>query len=236
MAATGGDASSVGIDGCPGGWVAAVRVDDALLWRTAGVGAFGSLLASLPADGCIIAVDMPVGLAERGWRPCDVLAKQALGRAHARVFLTPPRAVIELGPSAPNARVQACSRELTGQGVSRQALALAPRILDVDEHLPDQRIIEAHPELSFAAIAGRVLMSKHDPAGLQERSQALASAWPDADIQAWLATRPARVPLADALDALALAWTADRHATGRSTSLPEQPPTDDRGVPMMIVT
>lgn len=236
MAATRGDATSVGIDGCPGGWIAAVRTGEALIWRTAGVGAFGSLLAALPAVDCIIAVDMPVGLVERGWRTCDLLAKQALGRAHARVFLTPPRAVIELGPSIPNAQVQACSRELTGQGVSRQALALASRILDVDEHLPDQRIIEAHPELSFAAMADRVLMSKHDPAGLQERSMTLAETWPDAPVDAWLATRPARVPLADALDALALAWTADRHAMGRSTSLPDPPPIDHRGVPMTIVT
>jgi len=233
---TGGKTPYIGVDGCPGGWVAALRIGDDVHWRTAAVGEFGSLLASLPATDCIVAVDMPIGLAERGWRPCDLEAKQALGRAHARVFLAPPRAVIELGPGAPNAEVQACARALTGQGVSRQALALAPRILDVDRHLPDPRIIEAHPELSFAAIAGHPLTSKHDPAGLRERSAALGRAWPESDVARWLDERPSRVPLADALDALAVAWTAQRHLAGRSMRVPALPPVDVRGVPMAIIT
>ncbi len=106
---------------------------------------------------------MPVGLLTSGLRPCDALARQELPGAASRVFTTPPRAVLELGPDAPNADVQALSRALTGQGVSRQALHLAPRILALDAALASREprlVVEVHPELSFAELSGGVLDRK----------------------------------------------------------------------------
>ena len=49
-------------------------------------------------------------------------------------------------------------------------------------------------------------------------------------------TGASKVPLADALDALAVAWTAQRHLAGRSVRVPALPPVDVRGVPMAIIT
>lgn len=245
------DQVAVGVDGCPGGWIAAVLRDGNLSWRQAAIGGFADLvqdcLAGSPEAG-VLAVDMPVGLVEVGWRTCDVQAKALLGKAHMRVFLTPPREIVHLGLQAPNAKVQERCRELTGQGISRQALALSSRILDVDRCLPDPRIIEAHPELSFTELAGRVLASKHRPEGVLERIAALDT-WgastgpgdmnrsPDApEIESALASRPDGIPLVDALDALAVAWTAERHLLGHSRHTPTQPPVDARGVPMSIIT
>jgi len=234
---------AVGVDGYPGGWIAAVFAGDALRWERARVGAFDGLVdacTGTPPRRTVIAVDMPIGLAERGWRACDLQAKSVLGRAHARVFLTPPREIVRMGPQAPNADVQHRCRELTGAGISRQAMALTPRILDVDRCLPDDRIVEAHPELSFAAMAGRVLASKHTPEGLAERVEALASAWHTStgvgDVEGWLSARPEGVPLIDATDALAVAWTALRHLRGASTSTPIAPEMDQRGISMAIIT
>lgn len=219
----------IGVDGYRGGWVAAVRTDDDLQWRTGPVGTIDRLL-----DGAsIAAIDIPIGLTERGWRHCDTEAKALLGRAGSRVFMTPPREVVELGLAAPNAVVQEASRRLTGQGVSRQALGLASRILDVDRLLPDARIIEVHPELSFLAMTGRVLPSKKSTPGIAERITALA-AW-DPRTTAALTRCPGDVPVDDALDALAALWSADRHAQERSVSIPGDPPTDHRGVAMRIV-
>jgi len=240
---------AVGVDGCPGGWIAAIVSTGSIHWHRAAVGDFAGLIGTCLPDSdvpAVLAVDMPIGLMERGWRDCDLHAKAALGAAGARVFLTPPREIVQLGPTVPNEQVQRRCRELTGKGISRQALALAPRILEVDRCLPDPRIVEAHPELSFAALAGRVLASKHGAAGIEERIAVLDAHWLAStemgDIVSSggtaniLDNRPSGVPVVDALDALAVTWTALRHLRAASHSTPEHPPSDRRGIPMAIIT
>ena len=231
----------IGIDGYPKGWVGAVLANGQITWRTEPIGNFSRLISGVG----LVAVDIPVGLADGGWRACDAQAKVLLGTARSRVFMTPPRAVIELGLSVPNEKVQLVSREFTGQGVSRQALGLATRVLDVDACLPDERIIEVHPELSFLAMSGAVLPSKKSAAGVAARISALTARTEGADAISvrsgfrldWLAalTRcPADVPIDDALDALAALWTALRHARGSSEQVLAVPEFDPRGTRMQI--
>lgn len=221
--------SVIGIDGYPRGWVAAHVVlaetsmgtsPTTVHWSTCGVPDIASLLD----PGAVVAIDMPIGLADRGWRECDHQARTALGRAGSRVFLTPPRAVLALGLGAPNVEVQQLSRELTGQGTSRQAMGLAERVLALDTALDDRTepdsstVIEVHPELSFAEMSGQPLSSKKTAAGIGERLQALAAWLPDPS--AVLARAPRDVPVDDALDALACAWTAQRWRSGTARTLP----------------
>lgn len=214
---SGSDADAIGIDGCPGGWIAAVLTGRTVTWRFAEVDRIGELV---PPD-VVVGIDMPIGLLESGDRQCDALARQALPGAASRVFTTPPRAVLEAGPTAPNDVAQALARELSGRGVSRQALNLAPRILALDAHLatlPTHRAIEVHPEVSFAELAGRVLARKKSTHGEQERRQALVAWLPDVD--ALLGTRPRAVPVNDALDALAALWSAERWRDGVARTIP----------------
>lgn len=229
-------ARAIGVDGCPGGWIGAILDTDGPHWLTAGVGEFIHFADRAAADG-VIGVDMPIGLVNGGWRACDLLAKAELGRAHSRVFMTPPRPVVELGHRAPNDAVQRLSRSLTGQGVSRQALALSPRIRDVDRCVPDERLIEVHPEISFAQMTGSVLAPKKSARGEQERLAALSIGLESRidDLDGFIRQRPPAVPVNDALDALAVLWTAIRHQHGQSWSLPERAECDERGVPMRIV-
>lgn len=211
-----------GVDGYRGGWVAAHVVDQSVTWSVAPVHGIGALVA----DHCcaardVMAIDMPIGILDRGWRECDMTAKAALGSAGSRVFLTPPRGVLELGLEAPNDVVQDVSRALTGQGTSRQALGLAERILALDSALrstPAGRVVEAHPELSFMEMTGSPLESKKSTAGVAQRISAL-QAWLPETVR-HLERVPADVPMDDALDALACAWTAQRHRDGGSRSLP----------------
>ncbi|MFA7322864.1 MAG: DUF429 domain-containing protein [Candidatus Nanopelagicales bacterium] len=209
-----------GIDGYPKGWVAAVLADHGITWRICGVHDLGPLIADL----ALVAIDIPIELVSEGWRACDAEAKLALGSAASRVFMTPPRAVLELGFAAPNAQVQELSLALTGQGVSRQAMALAERVLAVNELLPDSRLFEVHPELVFAELGGTVLPSKKSAQGVGRRIRVLDS---------WLQTLgtsagtlleqcPVEVPTDDALDALAALAGAVRIKDGVARHWPAQ--------------
>ncbi len=214
------NASCLGVDGYPRGWVAARMTHDDVTWHTCPVHDIGRLLG----DDVVVGIDMPIGLAETGWRECDLLAKAVLGPAGSRVFMTPPRGVLELGLAAPNEQVQALSRQLTGQGTSRQAMGLAERILALDLALDlalagtRATVVEVHPEVSFAELAGRPLASKKTARGVGERLAALRSWLPRIDEV--LSDAPSDVPTDDALDALIALWSAERWRDGWARTLP----------------
>jgi predicted RNase H-like nuclease len=212
--------SVTGIDGYRSGWIAAHVSSGQVSWSAVPVPDVAELL-----DGAdVVGIDMPIGLADSGWRECDTLAKRELGSAASRVFMTPPRRVLELGMRAPNAIVQELSRELTGQGTSRQAMALAERILTLDSALadhPEAAVVEVHPEVSFKELVGRPLSSKKSARGVGERLAALRTWFPQVDSA--LSDVPVDVPVDDALDALVCAWSADRWRSGRARTLPTRP-------------
>jgi len=223
----------LGVDGARGGWVAASVEVDGTSGRVASVSFLPvpDIAAALASDAAAVGVDMPIGLPGTGRRECDLLAKALIGRAHSRVFLTPPRAVLDAGSYAEAGRVH--RRLVDGRGLSVQTWHLVPRIREVDAVAGDPRVVEVHPELSFAALAGRVPASKHTEAG---RTQRLAV------LRAWVPGLGETIPLPagrtaiDALDALAAAWSATRWLAGAARTLPDHPPVDGRGRPMRIVT
>jgi predicted RNase H-like nuclease len=106
-----------GVDGCRTGWVVVTE-------RSAAVApTFAAVLAALP-DDAIVAVDMPIGLADRyepGGRECDRQARRLLGRGRgSSVFPAPPRPAL-------GARTLAEARE-RGWPATLQALHLLPKI------------------------------------------------------------------------------------------------------------
>lgn len=206
----------LGVDGCRGSWLAARVVGDERSARLTGwqLGRFADVVAGAePVD--VVAVDIPVGLLAAGRRACDEAGRRALGGAAApRLFLVPPRYAIE-APSYGTANDLLRAR---GEpGVSRQTYALARAVLEVDEIADDPRVHEVHPELSFLAMTGRVLATKHSAAGIGERTAALA-AW--VDVAGAVASAPARAKPDDILDALAAAWSATRIRAGTASVYP----------------
>jgi len=210
--------SVLGVDGWRGAWVsvrvgwAGGEVDDGparvLEW---GAGRFADLLAH---DDRVIAVDMPIGLPERGRRRCDVAAREALRPAGSRVFAVPAQgawAAEDLGAA------NRWLRAVGDPGMSAQAFALRTAIGEVAVHASDPRVVEVHPELAFVELSGQVLPSKKTAQGVARRIRAL-DGW--VDVVEALSGVPPQVPVDDALDALAAAWTAARVATGRSRSFP----------------
>lgn len=215
----------LGIDACgKQGW-AGIRLTD---------GAYAGSLVDVRLDALIeraaeveaIAVDMPLGLVEKGWRAADLEARALLRARRSSVFLVPPRpAWQEPDYVAAGDRCQ----ELTGRRLSRQAWALAPKLLEARARwLVDERIHEVHPEVSFRALAGGTPLAfpKKTWRGQNTRRDLLAAAGltlPDALGEA------DRVPVDDVLDAAAAAWSAHRIALGIACRIPEVPEADVEG-------
>ena len=213
----------LGLDGARGGWVGALVTDGRVRWLR-----FGHVTEALALDVEVVGVDMPVGLPPTGRRECDVLAKSLLGRAHPRVFLAPPRGVLAAAAYPDANRLH---RELAGGlGLSVQTWHLVPKVREVDEVADDPRLVEVHPELSFAALGGAgALPSKKTADGRALRVETLRRWLPDLTAD--------DVPSGDdGLDALAVAWSAHRWLAGTARTLPHHPPYDERGRPMRIVT
>ena len=224
-----------GLDGCHGGWVlATVPADD----RATGEFAVTVLPSLAPVVAALstgrmvcAAIDIPIGLAAREPRPCDLAARRLLGPRHSSVFPAPARGVL-----GARSYEDACarSRRACGKGISRQLYNILDKIRAVDTlQSPglQRQLFEMSPELSFAELTGvPMAASKRTASGRTAREQALRSAFGE---QGVLATPPAGAKRDDVLDALVGAWTARRHAAGRHRQLGGE--TDERGLRMEII-
>jgi len=180
----------------------------------------------------VIVVDIPIGLPDASRRLADTLAQDRVGARRTTVFFTPIRAAIE---SPDHASATAASVRATGGGISTQAYALRTRILDVDGWVPRSRVrmLEGHPEVSFAAMGGAPLAhSKHSAAGLADRGDLLASVGLVLPRDAYAGFGTAS--LDDVYDAAAMAWTARRVERGEAVSLPDPPEVFSDGLPAAI--
>jgi predicted RNase H-like nuclease len=218
----------LGVDGCPGGWIGAVVDGSEVRWRL--LPDAGSLLAVVD-DVQATGVDMPIGLARSEPRRCDLAARAQLGPRRSSVFAAPVRGVLRA-----ESYDEACdvSRAASGRALSLQAWHLVPRIADLDAALPDGGLpwlAEMHPELSFATMAGAPLPPKKNAEGRAARIEVLGRWLPDLRLPQ--VPRPARTE--DALDALAVAWSARRWWLGEAKTLPDPYDVDERRLPMRIV-
>lgn len=228
-----------GVDGCRAGWFRACREDLTGELRFGVVENVADLVRSAPYP-TIVAVDIPIGLPERGSRACDVAARRCLGARRSSVFPAPVRAALA-ATSREEASEITC--RIDGRRVAAQAWGISSKIRDVDAALTsgaDLRaaIREVHPEVCFWAWNGGEPMSfaKKKKPGRAERIR-LVEGWLGADIVERAREGYAKKELADddVLDAIAALWTAHRIAAGTSVSLPERPPRDDENLPMQIV-
>jgi predicted RNase H-like nuclease len=219
----------LGIDGCRGGWLAALLDDDASVaweWTT-------DVATLVRAHADAVAIDIPIGLPDAGTRACDRAARSMLGRRGVSVFAAPVRPVLGC---ATYADARAVLADLGGPSMSAQAFGIVAAVRAVDEVLSpadEPRVLEAHPEVAFSRMAGApVLTGKRTVAGAAARLQ-LLTAWLPSVLEA-LADVPARAGLDDALDALACAWVARRWLRGTATVLGDGG-RDARGLLMRIV-
>lgn len=236
-------ATYVGVDWAATGWFAVFRRDGE--WSAGFYPTIWSVW-KYHSDADRILVDIPIGLpsVEQGRRRCDELAKEYLGRLHRSIFYTPVRdAVYE-----PNLDAAKAINEAAGYSIQNQAWAIVPRIREVDEFLDTypgarDRIRETHPEVCFRALKGDPLRNgKRTDVGFEERLALLTNEHPElADVYEGVRETYATPEYAprvsgrhDVLDAMVAAVTAAKDDQQLET-LPDIPPTDERGLPMEIV-
>ncbi|MEH3146371.1 MAG: DUF429 domain-containing protein [Methylobacterium frigidaeris] len=232
------DGLVAGVDGCPGGWIAALRDggDGEVKVRVAPDLA---AICDAPEAPALVAVDIPIGLPDRvgaGGRVAEQRVRPLLGPRRASVFPTSARAVVY---AADYAAAIALSRRPETQpfAPSPPANALFPRIRAVDALLrarPDlvPRVFEVHPELAFAGLAGEPLAeTKRSAAGAARRRALLARAGLG---RAAEQAPPRGARADDLLDALAALLVAEAIANGRAVSYPDPPERDTHGLPAAI--
>lgn len=224
----------LGVDSCPAGWVGVVLDTDlrpSVHVAPDIVGLVGLVRERHAVP--VVAIDIPIGLPDAGGRRADAEARRELVGKASSLFSTPTRAALEAETYA-DAREANLAATGGRTSVSAQAYALRAKVLQVDAWVrgrPGTTVIEVHPELCFARMTGApVAASKKDPAGAAARREALAAHGIVAP--PWF--RGAGFGEDDLLDACAAAWSAVRHALGRTEAYPAEPEVFSDGIPAAI--
>jgi predicted RNase H-like nuclease len=227
-----------GVDGCRGGWLCVASADAGAPLAALVAEAFDALLDWLPAE-TVVAVDMPIGLASRGARRCDLEARRYLGPGRgSSVFPAPLRGVL---PAA--SYEDACGRRETidGRRMSRQAFGLLRRVRELDALVSaapalQRHVRECHPEVSFQRWAGhRMPHAKKSAPGRAERAALIDAEWPGERARLTAGLPRGGFQLDDLHDAFAALWTARRIHDGSATMFPSSPERDACGLAMEIV-
>ncbi len=233
--------TAVGIDGAPGGWLIA-RQDGLQRPTVRFVEQLDGVIAELVEDTiAVVGIDIPIGLSGDGDRPADRLARTRLGPRRSTFFPTPVRSVLDAESWE---EASAASRLAAGVGLSKQAWNLVPKIREIDRlWRPSmvESLVEVHPELSFAEMHRAPVMTKKSEAdGAEQRRRLLAEhlsmpglsgAHRRAFVDDLIDSMPRKLSV-DTIDALAVLWSARRHARGRSLTLGGE--RDPLGRPMAV--
>jgi predicted RNase H-like nuclease len=227
----------IGVDGCAGGWIAASRdARGAICCRH--VNALAELFGNSLCPR-VVAVDVPIGLLERGARDCDVEARRLLGVRRSSVFPAPIRPILTATSQADASRIR---HRVEGKGVSIQTWAIVPKIVEVDgclraDEARREIVREVHPEVSFFFLNGERPMNaaKRKADGQAERLSVLRKWAGGAIVDALARRRELDCKADDIVDALVALWTAERIASGTAISIPVKPPLDAYGLRMEMV-
>jgi predicted RNase H-like nuclease len=220
---------ALGVDACRTGWIGVSLDGD-----EADASYAPTIEALLIGVGqvAVVAVDMPIGLPDTSRREADLLARVEIGQRRSSLFMTPVRSALSVPD---HASASAENRRRTGFGISVQAYSLSRKIIEIDQWVRNApaRVVEAHPELSFARMNGAPLAdAKTTWAGIETRRSLLSAHGIVLTGPLGMAGRQATVD--DMLDAAAAAWTAQRVARGEASCLPAEPEVFSDGWPAAI--
>ena len=231
------DGLYIGVDGCRGGWIAAVLDHgDMKLLRYDNL---SSLIEEYPAFDAFL-IDMAIGLrnSTNEIRP-DNEAKKELGPKASSVFPIPSRDAVYA--DGEEAQKQANIHTL-GKSLAKQSIAIIPKIRELDTFLnahPEykNKILESHPEVDFARLNGSVLMSrKKEEPGPSQRIAILSEFLDQKELyRMYDKAKELRCNQDDLIDAICLAVTGALYAHGQYETIPAEPELDERGLIMQLI-
>ena len=222
-----------GIDGCKSRWIAIAHEPGstefvAQLLET-------SELARQPWK--VAAIDIPIGLPERGRGRLISWRGDSWAHAEAAYFPAPfgrPWGLLR------GAQASEITYAQDGRRISQQTFGILPKIRAVDECIRSEglreRLFEVHPEVCFAAWQGRPMMyAKRDLRGHEERRALIAAFFGGAAFESVEAQlRGQKVALDDIADAFAALWSANRIHQGAARRFPAEATFDAFDLPMHI--
>lgn len=223
--------SIAGVDGCPGGWVAAVD---------RGTGAYEIVVVARLAELLEreaferVAVDIPIGLTESGARPSDTLTREFLGPVRGTSVMPAP--IRPASTAQTRVEADAIRRSVERKGVGAQTFGIYRKVAEADALMRSSEaarriVVEVHPEVSFALWRGAAIVeSKKTPEGAAIRRALVEAEFGPVPVCAY--PRKALAP-DDVLDAFAALWTARRIVRGEARTFGGE--LDAEGLPMRIV-
>lgn len=226
----------IGIDGCKGGWIAAIMKDGQ--WNVEKVSSLKELIEKYSQfDECLL--DMAIGLPEDldDIRP-DRFARKIIPEKASSIFPVPCRQAVYAGTDEEAINI---NEKILGKRLSRQSLAIIGKMKEIDvflEQFPKykNRICESHPEVCFSKLNGATVLSKKAALeGAKERIEILSS-YTNLTWEMILEMKQQlRCNYDDILDACVLAVTANLVSQGYGETIPAHPMKDRRGLIMQMV-
>jgi threonine dehydratase len=215
---------AVGVDGCKGGWIAALCYRQSTGEYTTSLKLFNNVIQLAAwrdklAGEPPVTIDVPIGLPEVvRFRLPDKEERTRLGPRRDAVFMPPGRYLLEARNYAEVRRLvdERRSKEGLTRGLSAHAAGILPKIREVHEFVRTRAdtqkwLFEVHPEVCFRVWAGRNLHAKRSAAGALDRLALVRRMFPDAELvirQHPFGSQDA--DLTDVLDTYAALWTALR--------------------------
>ena len=230
------DGLYIGVDGCRGGWIAAVLDHGEL--RLERYDSISAMVNAYPTFDAFM-IDMAIGLrnSTEQNRP-DHDAKIELGAKASTVFPIPSREAVYA--EGEEAQKEANKRTLD-KSLAKQSLGIIPKIKELDKFLDEHpeyknRILESHPEVAFARLNGSVVMSrKKEEPGLSVRRHILSEYLDKKDLSGlYDKAKELECGQDDLIDAICLAVTGALHAHGQTETIPEKPEKDEKGLLMQL--
>lgn len=237
----------VGVDGCPGGWVAVSLSENSTGIADVQVYSSANELWAAHHDAALILIDIPIGLPDDHERTVDAQARAVLKARRNSVFPVPTRDAVY---AATYAEANEINARLTGKKLSKQTWGIVPKIREVDLLLSNtaiarEKFVEIHPEVLFWGFTGRPMVHAKNARvgtrllGINERLAVLEQLYPDArTIYQKGITKYRRSVMSrdDVVDALAAAVTGWLWLNGEPLSqVVENPEFDAHGLPMRMV-
>ena len=231
------DGLYIGVDGCRGGWIAAVLDHgDMQLKRYKYI---SSLVEEYPSFDAFL-IDMAIGLrnSKEQERPDDE-ARKELGPKGSSVFPIPSRDAVYA--DGEDAQKHENIRTL-GKSLAKQSIAIIPKIRELDTFLNNHpeyknKILESHPEVDFARLNGTVLMSrKQEEPGPSQRIAVLSEFLDRKNLYGMYdKAKELGCKQDDLIDAICLAVTGALYSHGEYETIPAEPESDKKGLLMQLI-